>query len=151
MENLSAQTVQNYCRACLKELKQRQKCKITNLHIKIRQWLEVASIDNPLANDIYPNSVCHPCKNKLNDFLKFYEMWKQSEITLQKLIENKDDKSKIQEIPKTNKVDVTELEGNMLAYEIFETEQESIIKTEPNLNDSDSKEVDGNKKKHFFY
>lgn len=142
MENLSAQTLQSFCRACLKELKQRQKCKITSLNIQIRQWLEDESIDNPLANDNYPNSICHPCRNKLNDFLKFYEMCKKSKITLQKLIEN-DDESKSHAIPKANKVEVTELEENMLAFEIFETEQDNIIKTEPNLNATDSNEVDG--------
>ncbi|XP_065363907.1 gastrula zinc finger protein XlCGF26.1-like [Calliphora vicina] len=123
MKNLSYETVQSFCRACLKELKNRQKCKIISLNLQIRHWLEDATLDNPLASDIYPNSICHSCRNKLKEFSEFHEMCKESRKTIQKMLPN-EEVTKLQ-VNQINNIEDPELEENMLAYDILASHEEN--------------------------
>ncbi|KAM7349230.1 uncharacterized protein ACRADG_008250 isoform 1-T3 [Cochliomyia hominivorax] len=122
MENLLPKNLQNLCRTCLQELKQRQKYKIQQLNLQIRQWFEDVILGNSLVDDKYPNSLCHSCKNKLNEFLEFHKMCKQSSKTIHQLWETKG-KIKVDGLVKNN-VEVSELEGNILVYDHSETYKE---------------------------
>ncbi|KAI8128329.1 Zinc finger protein 510 [Lucilia cuprina] len=134
METLSIKTLQSFCRACLKELKQRQKYKIFSLHFQIRRWLEDATLDNPLGSDRYPNFICNLCRRKLKEFLDFYEMCKLSRKTIQKIL-TKEEEVKFEKKPKSNIVNDPELEENMLAYDVLITREESSIKSEYNFDE----------------
>lgn len=94
MQKLTYETMQNFCRACLKEITHLQKFKISILNLQIRLWLEDATLDNPSSDDAYPNSICQSCKNKLIEFLEFHVMCKQSKQTIYRLsLKNNENKT----------------------------------------------------------
>lgn len=97
MDCISPETLHNFCRACLKELKQRQRFKIQTFDLEIQHWLGEGSAQNPLGSDAYPNSVCCSCRNKLNEFLKFRIMYMETRKKILAIIGIKEGENNFQD------------------------------------------------------
>ncbi|XP_037805839.1 putative zinc finger protein 286B [Lucilia sericata] len=141
IDKVSPETMQNLCRTCLKELNQKQKSKILSLSAQIRQWLEDVNIENSDAYDFYPNSICLTCRNKLNKFWEFQEMFRQSTKTLQQILARGDFKFyeentiKVEdpgyqknietEVKTESTLDITDMEEPLISCESLKSIEES--------------------------
>lgn len=96
----STDTLQNSCRACLKKLKRGQKFKIQALDLELKSWLEEESVEDPSAMDVFPDSVCSSCKNKLRTFLKFRAMCAKSKKKILEIVGNRREENHVQVLKK---------------------------------------------------
>ncbi|XP_075158656.1 uncharacterized protein LOC142231881 isoform X2 [Haematobia irritans] len=81
------------CRTCLASVARRdQQKKLFNIHtmdLKIRQWLQDSTLENPAIEDKYPTFVCHSCHDTLQNFLNFYQMSLRSRQKFDEMLEMK--------------------------------------------------------------
>lgn len=89
---ISLKTLQDSCRTCLQDLKQRPKCNIHCLELELRQWLQDGTLENPMANDTHSSYICHLCRSKLEELLEFRKMCERSRKTVTDILENEKQK-----------------------------------------------------------
>lgn len=132
MENISGDTLDNFCRACLKHLK-REKFNIQSLELQIRQWLQDATLDNPLAIENYPNNICRSCRRIFKDHLEFRKMCARSRKTVEDIINGKNENEYI-----TNSTENTATQKEIMPEELQVTHFLRIDMVE-NTQDADCK------------
>lgn len=132
---ISHQTLHDFCRACLEELKQ-QTYNIYGLNLEQRQWLQDVTLDNPLANDTYSSYICHLCHDKLKELIEFRNMCKRSRNTVLAILEKEKQKIKFLETIEDTKEEQFVLDKNQdwLAFDFVISNKKEPIVYQPNID-----------------
>lgn len=79
-------TLQDFCRACLTEVKHKQKYNITTMDPKVQLWLEDCKLKTNATHNIYSEAICKRCYEKFVDILKFQKMCIRSQQTVDNIL-----------------------------------------------------------------